>query len=319
MFQFVYWLKAFAAVFITNSHYANIWPIKAIAHGGHLGNCLFFLLSGFCLYYIGDHFLKWYGKRFVRIYPALWITVVVDLLAERIHIGSLQALFRCCIFPTWYHFITSIMLLYVVYYVLRSIQNRYRISCHWLLVGTLLLFVMMYVLFFDKSGYNIDNAGKGWVRWQFFLSMLVGAMLRENYDRISSRISLVEIVSAVVFLVAYFLGKILGSRRGMLLHLQIMVPIFLVCFITFVAIIAIKLEKQGFFARINSKISAIPKFVSGLTLEIYLGQLLILWKFESLPFPVDFVVVTGMILLYAWIVHKCAGWIGGKLETLLRL
>lgn len=33
MFQFVYWLKAFAAIFITNAHYADIWPVPSLAFG----------------------------------------------------------------------------------------------------------------------------------------------------------------------------------------------------------------------------------------------------------------------------------------------
>ena len=47
MFQFVYWLKAFAAILITNSHYADIWPVSRLAMGGHLGNCLYFLYPAF--------------------------------------------------------------------------------------------------------------------------------------------------------------------------------------------------------------------------------------------------------------------------------
>lgn len=71
MFQFVYWLKAFAAILITNSHYADIWPVSRLAMGGHLGNCLYFFVSGFCLYSIRNSFPGWYAKRIVRIYPAL--------------------------------------------------------------------------------------------------------------------------------------------------------------------------------------------------------------------------------------------------------
>lgn len=77
MFQFVYWLRAIAAVMITNSHYADIWPISAMAFGGHFGNCIYFFLSGFCLYNIQESFPRWYAKRIIRIYPALWIVAAV--------------------------------------------------------------------------------------------------------------------------------------------------------------------------------------------------------------------------------------------------
>lgn len=82
MFQFVYWLRALAAILITNSHYADIWPASAMAFGGHYGNCIYFFLSGFCLYNIGKSFPKWYAKRIVRVYPALWIVAVVNLAVK---------------------------------------------------------------------------------------------------------------------------------------------------------------------------------------------------------------------------------------------
>lgn len=46
---FIDLLKALAAVLITNSHLADVWPISAIASGGMLGNVLFFAVSGYCL------------------------------------------------------------------------------------------------------------------------------------------------------------------------------------------------------------------------------------------------------------------------------
>ena len=319
MFQFVYWLKAFAAVFITNSHYANIWPVSALAIGGHLGNCLFFMLSGFCMYNIRDSFHRWYCKRIIRIYPSLWIVATIDFLMERNHVDSLVGMYHCYIYPTWYHFITSIMLLYIGFYLIRMFQKKTGIGTKWFLLTLAAAFLVSYYTLFDRTYYHIDNVLETWVRWQFFASMLVGALLREKYDAISSKLSNWDIVAFVILFVGYFGAKIFIGRKGNMAQFQILLPIIQVLLVANIATIAIKLEKQGFFARINSKINAIPKFVSGLTLEIYLGQMLILWKFESLPFPVDFVVVTGMILLYAWIVHKCAARISGKLETLLRL
>lgn len=80
LYQFVYWLRAIAAVMITNSHYADIWPISAMAFGGHFGNCIYFFLSGFCLYKIKDSFPKWYLKRIIRVYPAVWIASLINIL-----------------------------------------------------------------------------------------------------------------------------------------------------------------------------------------------------------------------------------------------
>lgn len=124
MFQFVYWLRALAAILITNSHYADIWPASAMAFGGHYGNCIYFFLSGFCLYNIGKSFPKWYAKRIVRVYPALWIVAVVNLAVKFWSADGIMAYIHCLIYPTWYHFISSIMILYLIYYIIRVIQKK---------------------------------------------------------------------------------------------------------------------------------------------------------------------------------------------------
>ncbi len=60
---------------------------------------------------------------------------------------------------------------------------------------------------------------------------------------------------------------------------------------------------MAFYSRIPDFVSKAVVFLSELTLEIYLGQFLILNRFSHLPFPIDFFVVTCLILLYAWATH----------------
>lgn len=189
MFQFVYWLKAFAAILITNSHYADIWPVSRLAMGGHLGNCLYFFVSGFCLYSIRNSFPGWYAKRIVRIYPALWIAAAINLLVGFWRADGPMAYIHCLIYPTWYHFIASILVLYIVYYILRRVQMRLNIQTIWLLLLTLAVYLTAYLLWCDKSYYHIDDVEEKWCRFQFMASMLVGARCRENYEKLRERIS----------------------------------------------------------------------------------------------------------------------------------
>lgn len=49
MYFFITTLKALASILITNSHYANIWPVPSMAAGGLLGDILFFAVSGYAL------------------------------------------------------------------------------------------------------------------------------------------------------------------------------------------------------------------------------------------------------------------------------
>lgn len=57
---------------------------------------------------------------------------------------------------------------------------------------------------------------------------------------------------------------------------------------------------------VNRLINSVISFVAGLTLEIYLGQGIVLWAITGLPFPLNFIVVTAVILFYAWLLHLAA-------------
>ena len=77
--QYINLLRILAAICITNSHFANIWPVSAIASGGMLGDVLFFAISGYCLFHSEFRFAdfgRWYAKRIKRIY----ITVILIAL-----------------------------------------------------------------------------------------------------------------------------------------------------------------------------------------------------------------------------------------------
>lgn len=319
MFHFVYWLKAFATMFITNSHYGEIWPISAMAMGGHLGNCLFFMLSGFCMYNIRESFPRWYAKRILRIYPALWIVATVDFLVGRNSAHGIMAYIHCYIWPTWYHFISSIMLLYVGFYVVRRVQKKWNIRTVWFLGSLFTVFLILYFTVYDRSYYHIDDVLETWVRFQFFASMLVGILLREQYDRIKNTLHLHHVARVFGLIIAYFAVKILIGRKGFFVHGQCILPILQVLLVADMGLLAVKLEKQNFFARMPNWLNRGAKFLSGLTLEIYLGQLLIFHWFQNLPFPIDFILVTTLIVAYAWIVHMCASWFSSKAIKLLRL
>ena len=104
MFNFVFYLKSVATILITNSHYDKIWPSSAMAIGGLLGNVLFFAVSGFCLYEIKGSFLRWYGKRFLRIYPIMIGYTLFTVLIGSYPINSWTDAFRLFVYPTNYIF-----------------------------------------------------------------------------------------------------------------------------------------------------------------------------------------------------------------------
>lgn len=318
MFQFVYWLRAIAAVMITNSHYADIWPISAMAFGGHFGNCIYFFLSGFCLYNIQESFPRWYAKRIIRIYPALWIVAAINLLTGFWGADGIMAYVHCLFYPTWYHFITSIMLLYLVFYAVRTIQKRVKIDTLWFLLAAFLVYLAAYIFACDKSYYHIDDVSEKWCRFQFMASMLLGAVLRERYDRINERITSLDITVFIAGLVLYFVGKKTLGKFDDISQFQCILPMIQVLLIYSTGTIFIKLEKGGIFAKAGNAIQGIVTFIAGISLEIYLGQALIITRLNFLTFPLSFVVVTGLILIYAYLIHKLAQLIQKPCSRLLK-
>ena len=90
MFNFINYLRVVATALITNSHFSEIWPISALASGGLLGNIIFFAVSGFCLYVVKDNFIKWYLKRFLRVYPVLVVVTLFTIVLGYYHVNSLK-------------------------------------------------------------------------------------------------------------------------------------------------------------------------------------------------------------------------------------
>lgn len=318
MFQFIYWLKAIAAALITNSHYADIWPVSAMAAGGHLGNCLFFLVSGFCLCHVKDSFPKWYTKRIVRIYPALWIAIIANLLAGFFSISSVSGFMHCFFYPTWYHFVASIMFLYILFYFVRKIQWRTGVKSKSVLLITIAVFSVIYLFLFDKSNYHIDSVEENWVRFQFWFSMMLGVWLREKYDTIDTQISPLEWGAFAILFVGYFAGKVIISRYQSLSTVQFLSPMLLVLLVYNMALLFVKLEKRGAFVS-TKKANQVMQFLASITLEIYLIQNVIVQRLSYLVFPLNFLAVTSLILLCAWVVHLCAAWLQKHLSRLLRI
>ena len=108
-------LRALAACLITNVHYVGIYPTDSIANGGLIGDVLFFTVSGYCLYNVKLPFHRWYGKRLYRIYPPVLIITLVYLLLGTYSLADHNAVWWF-VYPTYYHFVASIIVLYIPFF-----------------------------------------------------------------------------------------------------------------------------------------------------------------------------------------------------------
>ena len=296
--QFINLLRVLAAVCITNSHFANVWPMSGIASGGMLGDVLFFAISGYCLYrpeFKMQDFGRWYIKRIRRIY----ITVILIALLTGFFTGfplSVSGWLHTFIYPTNYHFVASIMVLYIVYYVWMNLLKRWKISIGISTVVFSVAVLIVYVLTFDKSWYHIDVVENHFIRFLFFAAMLLGAYFREAEQKVgkyTANSAWKNGMLAIVSIIVYFAVRLAVPRFG-LYAVQILtwaaILFALYCIIRWAEFL------EPFLIKLPGKVKGILEFLAGITLQIYLVQFPIIERFETIIFPINLIVITIIII-----------------------
>ena len=296
MFYFIHYLRAIATVLITNSHYSNIWPNANLAAGGLLGNILFFAASGFCLFRVKEGFGKWYVKRIAKIYPVMVGFTLVTVLLGRYPLRNLQDAVKLFLFPTNYIFLVWLMLCYVVFYVVAWLSQKYENATEYSLVLVLIAWLVTYFAFVDKSAYHIDNVDEPFILFLYFSSMLIGALFRKHMDKIR-KVRWYGVVGLLAGLLVYFGSKIAFSKIQAIVFWQILNQLSVLVVLGFVFAVFIGLEPV--FKRFPMWLNKTVKFVATITLHIYLVQFVVIYTFEGLMFPLNFVVTTALILAAA--------------------
>ncbi|MFR5876141.1 MAG: acyltransferase family protein [Eubacterium sp.] len=301
MIFFINFLKALAACLITNAHYEGVYPVDIIANGGLIGDILFFCCSGYCLYNVKLNFFKWYPKRLYRIYvPVILITVIYLLIG--LYNFEDRNMFEWLIYPTNYHFIASLVILYIPYYFCLKIDWLRNHLIH-IMCAVFVLWILIYFIAYDKSYYHIDDVHEHMIKFLFFESMLLGAVFRKYDKKIRNNFKKIyPIVTAIVFIL-YFSSKLFFSRYSSFSNLQ-----FINQIIIFVLLIFIMLTFDG----LDSKLEKLPlwikniiQFISNITLEIYIVQYAIISFINSFntKFPVNWILLTAAILISAALLH----------------
>ncbi len=300
MIFYVTFLRALAACLITNAHYTGIYPTDLIANGGLIGDVLFFAVSGYCLYNIKVPFHKWYFKRIIRVYVPVWIISVVFLILGCFSFEDHSFLYYF-VYPTDYHFVASIILLYIPFYIVCSLDwTRKRIPQMMLIVAGAM--VAVYLLIYDKSYYHIDTVREPFIRFLFFESMLLGAYFKKEDHIFRNKFSWRWVWLTVLSLGVYFVSKIVFSKSEVLSEFQIINQILifglLYCLLRLFSGLDGKLEKMPVWIR--NCIS----FVAGITLEIYVVQYVLIDALRGIAvFPLNWMIVTGSIILSALLLH----------------
>lgn len=300
MFYFVYILKILAMILITNTHYTDIYPYPLLASGGLLGNVMFLWVSGFLLTNLkGLKFHKWYFSRLKRVYPIIWIPTFI-LISIGFYTLESMNLIQYFLFPTYYHFIGSIILLYVPYYfVMKLTKLRNNIPLVSLIVFVLQLTI--YLFFYDRSYYHIDTVREPMIRFLFFQAMLMGAYFRVYKDKYINNIKIANFIFLFIYTFLYLGSKLLFSRYEVVSDYQIVNQFVLILCLYYIAKVFISLED-----RISVYLSSYSKtiiFLASITLEVYVVQFYVIEKLNISVFPINFIIVTSSIILGAILLH----------------
>ncbi len=300
MIFFITALRALAACLITNAHYTGVYPTDLIANGGLLGDVIFFAVSGYCLYSAKGSFPKWYGKRLWRIYLPVILMTSIYLLIGAYKLSEMS-LVEYLVFPTYYHFVASIVLLYIPFYIIMKVSAlKKRIP---LIMGIVAVaWLVIYFAFYDKSYYHIDTVREPMIRLLFMECMLLGAYFKQKDADFRNKFSFKWVAFTAVSFVAYFASKMLFAKKESLSFWQFVNQIIIFAFLYCI---------MRLFAGLDSKLEKMPKwiksiivFISTITLEIYLVQnVIIVWLRNVSIFPINWFALTGAIAVSAYLLH----------------
>ncbi len=301
----IYLLRILGAILITNAHYEAIYPVPVIANGGLLGDVLFFAVSGFCLYPIRKSFLQWYGRRLKRIYPLVWIITVIYLLLGFYQAGSFLGFVKLLIYPTYYHFVASILLLYVVYFIVaKLLQGHEQNWNRWfgfVVAALAASYVILYLTIYNRSYYHIDTVREPMIEFLYFFAMLIGLYYRRHQEQYMGKPSKLSWLCASGLFVLYFGSKLAFARGILSSQLQALNQVLLLLLLLFLFRGMIGLEEK--LSQAPEKLRNLIAFLASFAFEIYLVQYMLIPRLNLGPFPVNFLLVSGGIFASALALH----------------
>lgn len=298
-YEFINVLKVLAAILITNSHYTNIWPYNFMAFGGLLGDILYFAISGFCLADIKESFPRWYLKRILRIYPILWIVNTIGVSVGYFKITSIKMFIELFIYPTYFHFIASIMVLYIIFYfIVKYLLGKIGFKA--VMVCLTVFYVAIYLLLYDKSYYHIDVVEEGMVRFLFLASMLLGVYFRKYSE--NEKKGFLQYILVLGLFLMYLISKVAFSKINTISVFQILNVVLVYALLY--AIFKVAKANEVVIMNAGKRIKSFSNFIGSMTLEIYLTQYIIYYICgDRMNFPVNLIVVTAGIVILSCLVH----------------
>lgn len=203
------------------------------------------------------------------------------------------------------------MVLYIpFYFLLRWELLRKRLPLVMLAIAGAML--AYYLTLYDRSYLHIDDVRQLPVRALFLQSMLLGAWFRQQDGRFRDRCHWWHAVMAVLLLGADLVIRFFITKHPQLSPVQLVIHLIRAGQLYFIF---------RLFAGLDSKLQKLPKaiiriirFLAGMTLEIYIVQGVLIDTLRPLfGFPLNWLVLTGSILLCAWLLHLVSSFLTDRI------
>lgn len=247
-------------------------------------------------------FGRWYAKRIKRIYITVILIALLNCFVNGFPATAAEWI-AVFIYPTQWHFIASIMVLYIVYYIWIHFLKQWKIQVWISAVIFSALVLCIYIFAFDKSWYHIDVVEEHFIRFLFFISMLLGAHFREMEEKKGG------FLNGNV----YYLSALCAAGVVLYFAVRIAVPrfeLFTVQILTWPAILTALYGIFRWAAALENRLAGLPgklggamDFLAGITLQIYLVQGPILGRVDHFRFPLNLLAAVVLILAAAAVVY----------------
>jgi peptidoglycan/LPS O-acetylase OafA/YrhL len=297
-------LRFLAIILILNSHLDFYYPVRYIGTGGAIGNVLFFMLSSFGLLLSErarpDRFTSWYTKRIKRIYPSVWVVTVIllipkQLILKQFEITEILDFMSRFFYPRFWFLQTLLFFYFFGWFVIKkfSIKKLAIVTSMFIIV-----YFLLYVFALDLSSFSIEALPFKIV--YYFIVFLFGiymASINESLKYDGVRDFILAFLSVVIIYGHKFL-----MTKGILAELQIVQHIFGIV----LAYYLFKVSRSPLIQDrlMQSAASQVVKYVSNITLEIYIVHIILgrIFLDLDLAFPFDMILfLTATFLLSSWV------------------
>ena len=301
-------LRAIGIILILNSHLDRFYPIPYLGTGGALGNSIFFFLSGFGVFLSQKKnsraFLEWFAGRLKRIYPSLWIVLLLVKMPLMIIAGKLYAStiidFIGYFFNPPYWFLMMLLVYYIFSFRLLTANYRKTLGVFVMLIP---LYIGCYVTWVDLSRWSIEKSPFDLIH--YLMIFIFGIFLANKSEKIvysgSHNFIILLLFISVLYFHKYLMTKGLYFEYQIIQQLVMYPIVFYLLKISRSSLITSQIMQ-------NNYISPIFKFLGNHTLEIYMVHETIIYPVLKLgkTFPENLTLFLVLTFGISYIVNKLA-------------